>query len=94
MELVLKNMMEPLVLEKIDEIIGKYDCCSCEQCRMDVASLALNHLQPKYVATRMGTFYTRLEALGLQHGADVLAAINQAVEAVKQRPQHDAAEKK
>lgn len=89
MDLILKNMMEPLVLEKIDEIIDTYDCCKCEQCRMDVATLALNHLPPKYVATRMGTFYTRLEALSIQHGADVLSAISRAVVAVQEKPHHD-----
>lgn len=87
-DLILKNMMEPLVLDKIDDILEQFDCCKCELCKLDIASLALNHLTPKYVATRMGGFYTRLEALSLQHGADVLAAITRAVELVEKNPSH------
>ena len=87
-DIVLKNMMEPLVLDKIDDIMTEFNCCNCEQCKLDIASLALNKLAPKYVATRMGGFYTRLEALSLQHGADVLSSITSAVNIVSQKPSH------
>lgn len=88
MEIQLKNMMEPLVLDKLDEIMSKFDCCQCENCKMDIASLALNRLEPKYVATRMGEFYTRLEALSVQHGADIIAALTIAAQTIKPHPRH------
>ena len=44
----LKNFMEDYVVAKLDEVLAQYpDCCHCEQCKRDIASLALNHLPPK-----------------------------------------------
>lgn len=88
MEIVLKNMMEPLVLDKINDTISQFGCCTCEVCKMDIASLALNKVPPRYVATHMGEMYTKLEALSVQYGADVLNAITSSVNAVKENPRH------
>ena len=46
----LKNYMEDLVLEKLDDVMAQYPfCCTCDQCKRDIATLALNHLQPRYI---------------------------------------------
>lgn len=88
MEIVLKNAMEALVLQKLDDIIDRVGCCKCEKCRMDVAALALNHLTPKYFATLQGELFMKVDALTLQHTADVTSAITTAARLVKEHPQH------
>ncbi|WP_294152045.1 late competence development ComFB family protein [uncultured Selenomonas sp.] len=51
----LKNFMEDVVLAKMDQVLDQYpDCCRCEQCRRDIAILALNHLPAHYVSTEKG----------------------------------------
>lgn len=48
-ELVLVNLMEQLVADRLDEVFSKFNCCRCDKCRRDVAAMALNSLTPKYV---------------------------------------------
>lgn len=85
---ILKNMMEPLIEEKLEETLRNYDCCKCEICRMDMMAHALNRLPPKYVATHVGSLYAKLETVSVQHGADVLTAVIKAIEIVSSKPRH------
>lgn len=43
------NLMENLVLEQMDSVIRRFNCCSCDKCRCDIAAYALNQLPPKYI---------------------------------------------
>ena len=84
----LKNLMESLLLTKMDEVIDKLDCCKCEKCRMDIASYALNRLPPKYVATYEGEVYSKLDTLSTQYETDLLNALFQAAKVVSENPHH------
>lgn len=46
---ILYNITEKLVLEKLDAVMDKMNCCKCDRCKMDIMSLALNSLEPHYV---------------------------------------------
>ena len=86
----LKNYMEDLVWEKLDEVMDtQLDMCHCERCRYDVASLALNFLPPRYVVTNLGETYTRVKSLEMQFIIDILSAISHAMIIVKAKPNHD-----
>ena len=89
MEVKLTNMMESLVLIKLDEVIDKLECCKCEKCRMDIASYALNRLPPKYVATIEGEAYSKLATLSVQYETDMLNALFQAAKIVGNHPRHN-----
>lgn len=43
------NIMEHLIPKYIDQAIRRFNACSCDRCRCDVAAQALNNLPPKYV---------------------------------------------
>ena len=43
------NVMESLVLQHLDTVISKFNSCSCDKCRCDIAAYALNLLPPKYI---------------------------------------------
>lgn len=92
MELVLKNFMETLVLDKLEEVIDDLNCCKCEKCRMDIASYALNRLPPKYVATYKGEVYSKYDTLSVQYEADLLSAIYQAAKIVSEHPRDNGEE--
>jgi len=92
-EIVIKNIMEELVDAKLDEIIRSASVCDCEQCRADVYAYALNHLPPKYIATRSGDVFTRVKAATTQFQADILTALVQAMDIVSKNPRHSPKEK-
>ena len=90
MEVVLKNVMETLVLQKLDEVIDRLGCCKCQKCRMDIVSYALNRFPSKYVATYKGEVYSKLDTLSLQYETDLLSTLYQAAQVVTKYPRHDA----
>lgn len=88
----LKNYMEDFVLDKLDELIPHYpDYCWCDDCKRDVAILALNHLPPKYISTDKGQILTRAECLGQQYDVEIVKQIAAAVAIVKAHPRHKTA---
>ncbi len=85
---VLKNMMEDAVLQLIDETMDKKKTCNCEQCRMDIAALALNKLPTRYVVTRQSAVYDEEDLRELQEYIDIVGAIKQSIKLVKEHPRH------
>lgn len=85
----LKNVMEDLVKDYVDEALGEDpDLCNCPRCRLDVIALALNDLKPKYVVTTKGYAYGRLGELQAQFRADTIVAVTKAMKTVKSHPRH------
>jgi len=86
----LKNYIEQMVLEQLEEIMAKHgdDICGCQRCRLDIAALALNQLPPKYVVSPQGKAYAKAETLTQQFNVDVLLALNKAMAVVKANPRH------
>ena len=83
-----ENMMETIVEEELDTIGQDLDCCLCEQCRNDIAALALNRLPPQYVVTRAGGAIRKADTMRIQHMTDVRTALIQAAQMVKSQPRH------
>ena len=46
------NVMENLVLKKVDSVISRFNICSCDRCRCDICACALNMLPPRYAVVR------------------------------------------
>lgn len=85
----LKNYMECLVWECLDEVAAGYeDLCRCEQCRYDIAALALNLLPPRYVVTERGRTWAKVNALDQQFYVDIVSALTNAVAVVRAKPHH------
>ena len=85
----IKNYMEDLVWQRLDEVIASHSkACSCEKCRYDIAALALNFLPPRYVVTDQGETFTRIKSLEQQFNIDILTAITHAIQIVSKCPHH------
>ncbi|SDE84311.1 late competence development ComFB family protein [Sporomusa acidovorans] len=85
----LKNYMEDLVWQRLDEVmVANPQACNCENCRYDIAALALNFLPPRYVVTDTGETYTRIKALESQFNIDIVTAITHALQIVSSKPHH------
>ncbi len=85
---VLHNLMEDSVLQAATELMTKEDMCTCEQCRLDIAAIALNSLPPRYVVTSKGASYARADLLEMQKYVDIIGAIAKAIKLVKEHPRH------
>lgn len=83
-----ENMMEAMVEQELDMMGDSLGCCMCPQCRSDIAAFALNHLPPRYVATRAGGAISKADALRIQHLTDVRTAVLQAARMVSENPRH------
>lgn len=88
-ELKLKNYMEDCVQDMLPAVVRNMDICKCEKCCLDILAYALNHLPPKYVATRTGHLYTKLDAMHNQFDADIVTALTTGAKIVGSNPRHD-----
>lgn len=83
------NVMEDLVKEQIDKNINTFGICQCAVCRGDLAALALNHLPPKYVSTEKGRLISATEKMSYDNILEIIKAIAECAEMVKQNPRHE-----
>lgn len=84
----LKNVMEEIVIQKVDEIITTMDCCRCEQCRLDVVSYVLNQFPSKYVATSEGQLISKVDSLDKEFEIHIVMETVKAIQMVKENPHH------
>jgi competence protein ComFB len=86
--LELKNLMEAVVSQAIDDIRKHYIFCSCSRCRLDITAIALNKILPRYVVSEKGESYGRAELLAMQGDLDILSIVLDSVKKVQQNPRH------
>jgi len=87
-EVRIKNYMEECVSDMLDGVLEEIHACACERCRYDITAIALNSLPAKYVVTKRGQLYTKLNALQQQFYVDIIAAITKAAVIVGRAPHH------
>ena len=86
----LKNMMEDAVEYQLNKLLPTMpNICSCENCRLDMASYALNRLSPQYVQTDTGELFQKLNNNRPQAEVEILAVVISAINKIGSHPQHD-----
>ncbi len=78
----LTNESERLVIEELGrqlEILGDKACLT-EECVLDMAAYALNHVTPLYRVNLVGRLYTH--TMKTEHEAEIRAAVTEAVEKI------------
>lgn len=83
------NLMEKIVLDKLDEIWNKFDGCKCERCKDDILACTLNHIPPRYVVSNEGELYARVERLSADSELELVKIISQSINVVSANPSHD-----
>jgi competence protein ComFB len=80
-----------MVLEELERQLAQdieKKICKCEECILDMAAYALNHVPPAYRASLLGTLYAR--AMDSTEYADkVREAVSKAIEVVRKNPMHE-----
>ena len=83
----LDNHTEAIVLQTIEELLGKEEFSHIKQSEdilVDIATYSLNRLPPKYVATQKGEVYTKTQELEQQHSVDILSVVTKAIKVVSE----------
>lgn len=83
--LVLVNLAEQLVADRLEAVFEKFNCCRCDKCRRDVAALALNTIPPQYVVAEPEEIPALLAAAPTK---DIPGALVKAILQIKGNPQH------
>lgn len=79
------NVMENLVLNHIDAALQRFNACTCDRCRCDVAAHALNRLPPRYAVTGSKTAVVKPDEADTKQ---VMDALVNAVLYVRMHPNH------
>lgn len=88
----LKNMMEDNVERMLDKLLPTMPhICSCDDCKLDMATYALNRLPPKYGRTSKGAILHFFDTATAQVEAEILAVVISAIETIGSHPHHDPA---
>jgi len=87
--LELKNYMENVVIDLLEPVLTNLNACTCDNCLHDILAIALKSLPAKYVVTRKGEMYTKLNNLQHQFDVDIVSAIAKASVIVSRNPRHD-----
>lgn len=84
-----KNYMEEWVEEYTEKLICEFQMCTCNKCKRDIYAIALNRLKPYYIVTSKGRVMVKLNLMRQQFEADIIAAVIQAIQIVKDTPKHE-----
>lgn len=86
----LKNVMEDAVEYQLNRLLPTMpNVCSCNKCRLDMASFALNRLSPQYVRTDTGALFQKLNNSSQQAEVEVLTTVISAINIISEHPKHD-----
>lgn len=83
-----KNIIEDLIVYKLDELIDATGVCKCDRCRSDIIAIALNKLPSRYVSSSGGDIMARIQSMDDQMQANITTAILKAIDMVKDKPHH------
>jgi competence protein ComFB len=88
---LLKNEAENLVLDELGRQLESYagEICTCNDCVVDMAAVALNSVKPLYRFSLLGALYTAQAMTDDAYGESVRGAVSAAIEKVRQNPSHD-----
>jgi competence protein ComFB len=85
--IIIYNVMESLVMEKLDITLQKMNCCKCDRCRDDIVALALNGLKPMYIVATKEEIENKKQEFN-KFGLEVTTAVLKAVLSVRRNPRH------
>jgi competence protein ComFB len=86
----LENEAENMVIAELERQLALSEnaaVCRSEECILDMAAYALNHVPPMYRATLLGRIYR--PELDREHHEDVERAVREAIRLVRENPPSD-----
>lgn len=87
-EVILVNIVEELVKEKITELMKTFPMCKCKKCYFNACAIALNSLKPQYVTTTKGALLAQLNSFDKAYEIQIMVECTRAMMMVKESPRH------
>ncbi len=87
----LVNEAEQVVLDELESELQKEwtgEVCKCQDCVLDMAALALNHAEPKYRVSLLGTLYAH-KLKDSEYAERVRKEVVDAIKKIAKNPSHD-----
>ena len=85
----LVNGAERMVIEELEsQLRNAVGVCTCQDCVLDMAALALNNVKPVYRVSLMGSVYAR-SGVSEQYAQGITRAVKDAISRIKANPSHD-----
>lgn len=86
----LKNIMEDDVERQLNNLLPTMpNICSCDICKLDMATYALNRLKPNYVRSDKGELFHKVNTSSIQAKTDLMSVVITAINTIGARPSHD-----
>ena len=88
---LLKNEAENLVINELERQLETYheSICRCNDCVLDIATMALNTVKSRYHVSLMGTLYASVAMDEQTYASSVRDAVFRAIERVHKNPSHE-----
>ena len=88
---MLKNEAENLVINEMELQLKpeSENMCLCNECVLDIASMALNSIKPLYRFSLLGTLYASQAMTEQAYADSIKQAVTQAIDRVLRNPAHD-----
>ena len=84
---IVTNVMEKLVIYRIDIALSKMRCCKCDRCKQDILAIALNYLTPHYIVCKQEELDDKV-AQDEKYGLEVTSSILKAILLIRKKPRH------
>ena len=88
---LLKNEAENLILNDLGRQLESFPeaICTCNDCVLDMAAMALNSVKPIYRVSLLGTLYAASAMDQKAYATTIREAVFNAIEKVRKNPSHD-----
>lgn len=86
-EVILYNVTEKIVMNKLDATLKKMNCCRCDRCKADIVAISLNNLKPKYIVATKEEVKEKIHELN-KMGSEITTEVIKAVLTVRKNPRH------
>jgi competence protein ComFB len=88
---LLTNETEKLITEELGRQLESYpkEICTCNDCVLDMAAMALNSVKPLYRVSLLGTMYAEAAMSNPEYAKSIKDAVSMAIEKVSANPKHD-----
>lgn len=86
----LRNITEEDVEQLLNSILPTMpNICSCDICRLDMATYALNRLKPNYIRSDKGALFHKVSVSAPEARTEILATVVNAINTIGEHPNHN-----
>lgn len=85
----LVNEAERLVIDELERVLAAQEgpICTCQDCVLDMAAMALNRVRAMYRVSLLGKLYADMPSP--DYAESISAAVQAAVSKIRNNPSHD-----